>query len=371
MPRIAVFAKNFGEVSETFIHDEVRHHTRYDVDVLCNRRRHSERFPHPSVHVDRPKAFAWHRRSRTFARLLRERDYALVHAHFGTGAVLAAPLARRAALPLVVSFHGYDVPRLWAGRGGRYRRRAPAMLRQMALGLCASNELYELLHEFGVPRGRLRVHRLGIDLSRFRQPGPRAERGEGRVAMVGRLVPKKGFTYALRALALAAEKVPLRAEIVGEGPEGASLRALAAGLGLGDRVVFRGAQAPEEVAELLRASDVLLCPSVVAPDGNRESGLLVAKEASACEAVPIGTVHGGLPEIVEDGVTGWLVPERNPAALAERLVATLSDVGLRERFGRAARRKIELEYDIRERNRALESAYDDVLAAIPSPGAGR
>lgn len=240
------------------------------------------------------------------------------------------------------------------------------MLRQMALGLCASTELSEMLREYGVPADRLRVHRLGIDLAEFRPSARRTEgrRGGFQVAMVGRLVQKKGFTYGLRALAIAAEKFPIRVVVAGSGPLDHPLRALCKELGIGDRVSFVGSLPSRAVADLLAESDLLLCPSVVASDGNRESGLLVAKEASACETVPVGTTHGGIPEIIHDGVTGFLVPERNVERLAERTMELLGDARLRESFGRAARRKIELEYDIRERNRALEAHYDEVIDRV-------
>lgn len=372
MRRVAVFARKFCGYSETFIHDELRHHIRYESDVLCVKRLNAARFSHPRVHVDSSRRFALTRRSRPFETLCETRRYALIHAHFGTGAVWVAPLARRAKIPLVVTFHGYDVPMLSRAqrlfsRRWRYTRDAPAMLRQMALGLCTSTELREMLIEWGVPGDKLALHRLGIDLSRFRaDPAARRRRHASdpvtQIAMVGRLVPKKGFAYGLRAAAIAAEKFPIRVVVAGTGPLDAALRSLATELGIADAVHFVGALSSDAIATLLAESEVLLCPSVVANDGNRESGLLVAKEAAACECVPIGTTHGGIPEIIDDGETGFLVPERNPGELAERLMRLLGDPGQLSRFGRSARRKIEMEYDIRERSRALEDHYDAVIA---------
>lgn len=368
MRRVAVFARKFCGYSETFIHDELRHHTRYESEVFCVKRQNAERFPHPHVHVDGSRRFALTRRSPAFEALCIERRFALVHAHFGTGAVWVAALARRAGIPLVVTFHGYDVPMLSRSqrlfsRRWRYTRDAPVMLHQMALGLCTSTELREMLIEQGVPDEKLVVHRLGVDLSRFRADpdarGDRAARYPGtQIAMVGRLVQKKGFAYGLRAAAIAAEKFPLRVVVVGTGPLDAELRTLARELGIADLVHFAGALPGEAIAALLAESELLLCPSVVANDGNRESGLLVAKEAAACECVAIGTSHGGIPDIIDDGETGYLVPERNPALLAERVMRLLGDRSQLARFARSARRKMELEYDIRERGRVLEDYYD-------------
>jgi colanic acid/amylovoran biosynthesis glycosyltransferase len=102
---------------------------------------------------------------------------------------------------------------------------------------------------------------------------------------------------------------------------------------------------------------------VVARGGNRESGLIVVKEASACGAVPVGTLHGGIPESIDDGSSGFLVPERDVEAMAERLARLIDDPTLRARMAEAARLKVEREYDNRERARTLEDIYDEVKAA--------
>jgi colanic acid/amylovoran biosynthesis glycosyltransferase len=88
---------------------------------------------------------------------------------------------------------------------------------------------------------------------------------------------------------------------------------------------------------------------------------MVVKEAAASRLPCVGTRHGGLPEIVEEGETGYLVPERDIDALSERLGRLLKDAQLRERMGRAARAKMEREYDIRARNEELESCYDETI----------
>ena len=105
---------------------------------------------------------------------------------------------------------------------------------------------------------------------------------------------------------------------------------------------------------------VLLAPSVVeAATGNRESGLIVVKEASAAGAVPIGTRHGGIPEIIDDGVTGFLVPERDVDAMADRLLRVMQDPAKCQTMGAAAREKMLREYDNRVRVAALEALYDE------------
>ncbi len=136
-------------------------------------------------------------------------------------------------------------------------------------------------------------------------------------------------------------------------------------------MTFAGALPHDQIAALLGTAEVLLAPSVTTVNGDRESGTLVVKEASAAGAIPIVTWHGGHPEIVEDGRTGFLVPERRVEALAARLEQVLGDADLRARLRTAARAKMLAEYDNRVRVAALEQAYDDAVAMFKTPaGAG-
>jgi len=365
MPKVAVFNTQFLPYSQTFVYEELRQHQRYAAEVFARRRLLAERFPYPDVHVA-GRLYGVTRTSARFDRRFASAGFALVHAHFGTGAVYALRWAERFALPLVVSFHGHDVTRLCSHErfyptNWRYSLLSRRLFSRMTLGLCASAELRDLLVGLGVDPGKLREHRLGVDLSAFGKTEREIDRVH--VAMIGRLVPKKGFEIGLRAFADAARTQPhVRLAIAGDGPLERRLRELSARLGLGARVTFAGALSARDVAALLARSDILLAPSVIDARGDRDSGLIVVKEASASEVVPIGSVHGGIPDIIDDGVTGFLVPEGDVYALAERLRGLIADAALRARMGAAARAKMEREYDNRQCVERLEGFYDDALA---------
>ena len=117
-----------------------------------------------------------------------------------------------------------------------------------------------------------------------------------------------------------------------------------------------------EVFKEMEASEILLCPSIVAKNGDRESGILVAKEAAARYKPVIGTYHGGIPEIIDDGKTGFIVQERDSDAMAQKLDLLLSNDQLRCDMGMAARKKMENEYRYEDRIDALEKHYDEVIA---------
>jgi glycosyltransferase involved in cell wall biosynthesis len=114
----------------------------------------------------------------------------------------------------------------------------------------------------------------------------------------------------------------------------------------------------------------VLAQCVVDAHGDRESGLIVVKEASASHVVPIGTYHGGIPEIIDDGETGFLVLERDVERMSARLATVLNDPALRQRLGNAARLKMEREYDIRRQVALLEGFYDQARARFSAHGMG-
>jgi len=397
--RVAVFTTEFLPYSQTFIHDELVGHRRYQADVFCTRRLAASRGgfraerPYPNVFAG-GGIYQATRLSPSFDRRLGLRlghrlrlghqstGYGLIHAHFGGGGVYALPFARRHRLPLVVTFHGYDVPLLASGerlypKYWPYGLLGPSVLRHLTLALCASRELLEMLRELGVPPDRLRLHPIGIDLDRFAErtwpndeaAGPDPDGSPPPVvAMVGRLVPKKGFAYGLRAFAEVRRRRGARGGalvVVGDGPLRAALERTARDEGIAEAVTFAGALPHAEVARLLGRAAVLMAPSVTTANGDRESGTLVLKEASAAGAVPLATWHGGHPEIVDDGRTGFLVPERHVDALAGRLDRLLGDPGMRRRMAIAGRIKMQAEYDNRLRVAALEEVYDTVWRALP------
>jgi glycosyltransferase involved in cell wall biosynthesis len=360
-----MFREDFLPFSQTFVFEEIRLLTRHRVDVFAWRRLNEALFPYEPVYVGGvPFLLTGYQRS--FHSRFRSQPYELIHAHFGTSGIYALPYAARYRLPLVVTFHGVDVTILssWARflpHRWPYAALAPRLLQCMTLGLCVSNEIRDRLRALGVPTDRLVIHRLGIDLSQF-TIGPR-DPARIEAIMVGRLVEKKGFEYGLQAFArVATRHHEVSLTIVGDGPRRRALEHLTATLGIGDRVTFTGVLSGREVSERLRRSDILLAPSVTGRDGNREGSPMTVKEGSASQVVPVSTYHAGIPEIVDDGVTGFLVNERDVEALADRLERLVRDRQLRHQMGRAAREKMEREFDNRVQVDELERLYDRAIA---------
>lgn len=372
--KVALFATNFVSFSQTFIYDEVRSHKKYDIDVYSLYRMNEDIFPYENVHSFFPadslkkkiegKFCQITALSPTRKKLIANGGYSLIHAHFGTGSIYALPFAESANLPLVVTFHGYDVPLLKTYRRffpefWRYWLLSGKMFRRVDLFLAASDELNKMLVELGAPAEKVKTWRLGVEIPEIEKM---PERNGKRIIMVGRFVEKKGFEYAIEAFSKVIKSgADAVFDIIGDGPLKNRYIAMIKKLGVEDKVVFHGVKSHKEVLEMILKSDILLAPSVVAANGDRESGILVAKEAGARFVPVIGTIHGGIPEIIDDGKTGFLVNEKDVEALADRIMILLSNENLRIEMGIAARKKMENEYSLPERVEVLESYYDSVI----------
>jgi colanic acid/amylovoran biosynthesis glycosyltransferase len=363
---VALFSTRFLPYSQTFVYDEIRAHRRYDVEVFCKERLNEEHFPFDPCHKP-PNRLAEKIYESTaywpsFGRTLESGDYALVHAHFGTGAVYALPYVKNSTLPLVVTFHGNDVSALigsqrFQPKRWRYVRKAPKVMQRADLMLGASIELCEFLVDLSGRPDAVRLYQLGVDLTRFTRSNE--ERKIPEIIMIARFTEKKGHEFAVRAFAETIRRGrSARLTLVGTGALEPAVRRLVEEKGLSGLVSFAGVLSPSEIARQLAVSDIALVPSVVARDMDRESGSIVAKEAAAAQLPVIGTRHGGIPEIVENEVTGFLVPERNVDALADRLVQLIDSPELCREFGRAGRRKMEREYDLFKQVQKLEAHYD-------------
>lgn len=245
-------------------------------------------------------------------------NYDAVIAHFGTAGVRAMHLQQAGLLggPLAVVFHGYDMSMRMLVR--QYRRGYRALFGHAAALLPISQQWRSRLIGWGAPAGCIEVLRMGVDLDRLPElDAERPLRRPLRVLTVARLVEKKGLRYAIEGV-IAAD-VPIRYEIIGTGPLLDRLRVLARGDRPDKQILFRGQQSEQEVFAALAEADVFLLPSVTAASGDTEGIPVSIMEAMALGVLVVATVHGGIPELLEDQHSGWLVPERDPAAIARVL----------------------------------------------------
>jgi len=302
---------------------------------------------------------------RPYLRLLERQQPSLIHAHFGIEGVSALPVAAELKIPLVTTFHGFDATlqthvMLASPAYFRYPLLRGKLARQGDLFLCASSFIRQRLLETGFPEARTHTHYIGVDCRAIQL---RQQTEESPVILhVARLVEVKGTQYLLRAFATLARRYDsVQLLIIGDGPLRRRLQALAASLGMGDRVEFLGALPHADVLSWTRKAAMLVLPGIRTSTGREEGLGMVLLEAAATGLPIIGSRVGGIPECILDGRTGFLVPERDTHALAQRMAELLDDPVRRHQMGIAGRELVERQFDVHRQTEALESLYDSLL----------
>jgi colanic acid/amylovoran biosynthesis glycosyltransferase len=258
-----------------------------------------------------------------------------VHIHFANKAARLASLVRRMGGPSYsVTTHAKDI---W------HRKVRAEDLREILgdasfVATVSEENRRHLAATLGRPDD-VHVVSSSADLSRLGQPR-RKQPESGPVLAVTRLVPKKGLADLIEACAILARRsLPVRLELIGDGPLRTQLEALAAQVGA--EVAFRGPLPREQVLKSYRRAAVFCLPCVVAPDGDRDGLPSAVLEAMALGVPVVTTDVNGLSEAVLDGETGLTVPQHAPTELADALTRVLSDRLLAARLAGAARRHVE------------------------------
>jgi glycosyltransferase involved in cell wall biosynthesis len=265
-------------------------------------------------------------------------------------------------VPVVQTFHALGVVK---ARHQGAADRSPAIRVQLERRIAQScdqvvatcrDEAGELTRA-GVPAGQISVVPCGVDTSMFTPDGPAARRnGRPRLLALGRLVERKGVATVIDALA----RLPDAELVVAGGPDRRDLHTsddyrmlleTARVHGVAERVIFTGSVARADVPALIRSADVVVAAPWYEPFG------IVPLEAMACGVPVVASAVGGLTDSIVDQQTGWLVPARDPAALANALGQLLADPAMRAAFGAAGVERARRRYSWRRVAAETEAVY--------------
>jgi glycosyltransferase involved in cell wall biosynthesis len=382
---IAVYVPHFLSISMTFVYRQllgVAEH--FDPLILTAKVEHQEVFPLPHPIYCRSRtlperifckivktitgryslltpsqAYMW-------KRLLGSKRTKLIHAHFGPAGLAMLPLACSLNLPLLVTFHGYDAST--ALRNPRY----VAGLKQLfayAHIITVSRYMAEKLVALGGVIPNLAVVYCGIPMEGFRfveriPPSEKVALGEQiELLQVSNFVEKKGHCFTVRAFRVLLNTYPhCRLTLAGDGPLRSGIETLCRELGILDRVRFVGKVTKDEVSGLMEAADIFVHHSVTAADGDQEGIPTVVMEAMATGLIPVSTIHAGIPELITDGVHGFLAPERDIPAYVAKLREALT-CGIE--IGQAARSKVESQFNLECQNQKLIDICQKVIDEHP------
>ena len=293
--------------------------------------------------------------------VLSETRAQLLHIYFGQIAVHLLPLIRAWQNPSIVSFHGADV--MVDMNKPAYREATLQMLDAATLVLVRSESLRRALIDLGCDPAKVELQRTGIPLEEFPfRERSVPEQGEWRFVQAGRLIEKKGLPVTLRAFAAFVQQHPnATLTIAGEGPLLDELQSLVRELNIAEHVSFTGFVSQKQLRDIYYRSHIFLHPSQTGHDGNQEGIPNSMLEAMATGLPVFATTHGGIPEAVENGVGGVLVPERDHEALALALLDAAEDPGLSSRIARAGANAVRDDFDLEKQARRLEEIYLKLL----------
>ncbi len=281
----------------------------------------------------------------------------LLHVHFGPDALfMGMPLSAALRIPLVVTFHGFDIT--IDAPSSSYQKRRTELFSRAAKVIAVSGYIRQELEAHGCPPEKIVRHYIGIDLEKF-TPIP-GDFNRKDIVFVGRLTEKKGCRYVIEAMRMIADRFPdQRLHIIGDGALRASLGELARPLG--NRVLFHGRQGPDFVRETVGRASVFCAPSVTSRSGDAEGLGMVNLEAMALGTPVVSTFHTAIPEAVVHNQTGILVPEHDPHALANALAGCLSNPSTARTLGHKGITHVSTLFDIKKQCVELERIYGEAL----------
>ncbi|MGK7895652.1 MAG: glycosyltransferase [Xenococcus sp. (in: cyanobacteria)] len=295
-------------------------------------------------------------------RFLRRKSYDIIHCQFGIFGIMSLAFRQIGLIEgkLITGFRGYDISKYIQKRGERVYDE----LFQKGDFFIANCEFFrQRAIKLGCDPEKIVVLGSGIDCSNFAFT-PRHFPADGKVKIVttGRLVEKKGIEYGIRAIASLAETYPnIEYNIIGDGKLREHFEQLITELNVGHLVNLLGWKQQEELIEILDNSHILIAPSVTAADGNQDAPVNTLKEAMAMGLPVIGTLHGGIPELIEDGISGFLVPERDGNAIADKVRHLIEHPEIWSDIGASGRKRVETKYNMEQLNDELVAIYQQVL----------
>lgn len=296
------------------------------------------------------------------AAFMRNGPYHIVHGHFGQNGLKAIALKDVGVIKgkVITTFYGFDISEYVKLHGSSIY---DSLFSQGDRFVAISESMRDQLLRLGCRKDKIIVHRLGVDMSRFTfDPGQTKTSAKLRLLTIGRFVEKKGIEFGIRAVALAVKKYPLLTyHIVGDGELKDEITQLIAQLNVGKHIKLMGWRSPEEVTQLMGESDIFLAPSVTSINGDQEGTPTVIIEALARGLPVLSTNHAGIPELVQDGRSGFLVPERDPIVLAEKVEYLCKHPEKCLEMSRVGRDWVERHHDIEMLNNQLVVNYERLL----------
>lgn len=291
-----------------------------------------------------------------------EKKYDIIHCHFGKWGKICVFLKKlRLDAKLITTFYGVDLTSILRKYGINYYDN----LRDYGdLFFPICNYFKLILLKLGFNEKRIIIHPLGIDIDKFKAIEDRTFFNSEYINLIsiGRLVEKKGFEFSIRAISKL--KSPnIKYYIIGDGPLRYNLEKLCRDLNVEKSIIFKGFLDHRDVIELLKKAHIFILTSITADDGDKEGTPTVLLEAQSMGLPVISTTHSGIPEIVINGKSGYLVPERNIKAIKEKVELLLKNPDTCRSMSSYGRTNIKDNFNIVTLVRKIIQYYNKILVS--------
>lgn len=378
-PNVALYVNDFLPYTHVWIYRQIKTSIANVKLVICNNRLEKETFPfnpcvvgeneNKIIHYIRQrfwfffKYFPVRLTSKTaflFEEELVKNKIELVHAHFGTNGVLVAPICKKLNIPLVVTFHGFDIssaPLRWPA----YKKSLLRLFDQLKYAIVISEEMAQRLKEMGCPVEKIQVSYLGVPIA----SSDYIERtSEGRPVVFlhsGRLTAKKGVPDMVRAFSKAfINHGEAELWIAGDGEEKEMIHQVIKKEKPICRVKELGRLSDQELNEVRKQADVFVANCRTDAAGTKEGLPISILEACATGLPVISTFHAGIPEAIVQGKTGIMIPEYDNEELAKAMLSLL-DKEKRKQMGKEAFLYMERKFKLEQCNHVLSELYNAAI----------
>ncbi|HIK07842.1 MAG TPA: glycosyltransferase [Trichormus sp. M33_DOE_039] len=293
---------------------------------------------------------------------LEKKSYDIIHCQFSTLGVFGVWFRQLGLIEgkLISTFRGSDISKFLPKWGEKVYQE---LFTETDYFLANCEFFKNKAVALGCDAHKIHIHGSGIDCNNFffkERDFPND--GIIRIATTGRLVEKKGIEYVIKAIAQIVKYHPhLEYNIIGDGELKEYFQKLISSLGLNHIVKLLGWKQQKEIIEILNQCHIFVAPSITGKDGNQDAPVNTLKEAMAMGLPVISTQHGGIPELVEDSVSGFLVPERDVDAIANKLSYLITHPELWGKMGKAGRMRVVEKYDMDKLNDELVAIYQQIL----------
>ncbi|MGI9533466.1 MAG: glycosyltransferase [Thermodesulfobacteriota bacterium] len=284
-------------------------------------------------------------------------NFDIVHSHYGSNGIMGSRIMDWLNINTkhFVSFYGYDLGSFLKNIGiNNYRELSNY---DLLLPICSFFQ--SKLVNIGFDNNKIKIHKIGINIDNFQFRIKKTEK-EIILLTVARFVEKKGIQYGLEALSRLIKNkgiTNIKYNIIGSGILFNKYKIMIKKLNIQNHVHFLGEMPNDEIYKYLNESDIFLLPSVTSDDGDIEGTPIVIMEAMASGVPVVSSYHSGIPELIDNKVSGMLTNEKNVDELTDALFKLITDNNLKETISINARKKIETEHDIKKLNNELIDIY--------------